>query len=52
MEVLPAILGAFLLCGMPVLCFTAGMWYAKHGSPVSIGWRGFKGDSDGEDYED
>lgn len=51
MEILPAILGAFLLCGMPVLCFAAGMWYAKHGSPVAIQWRGFRGEAGYEDED-
>lgn len=43
---IPVAIGAFVLCGMPLLSFLAGMWYAKHGSPLQVRWRGFRSESD------
>lgn len=35
-----ALIGAALCCLTPLLAFASGVYYARHGLPVVIRWRG------------
>jgi hypothetical protein len=39
-DVWASVIGLLLCCGVPILTFVAGAYWAKHGSPVEIRWRG------------
>lgn len=43
---LSALLGSGICCFVPLLSFFAGVWYARHGLPVSIQWRGFRSEEE------
>lgn len=40
MDIWANLLGAFICCIVPLLCFFAGVYYARFGLPVALQWRG------------
>jgi hypothetical protein len=40
------VLGGFICCVVPLLCFLSGIYYARFGLPLAVRWRGFRGDEE------
>jgi hypothetical protein len=40
------ILGGFICCVVPLVCFGAGVYYARFGLPLSVHWRGLRGEEE------
>lgn len=41
-QTLATLLGTLICCINPLLCFAAGIYYARYGLPVEISWRGIR----------